>query len=64
MKNEKMAEMTLAYNFSDSIVQFSFGIADCGKIRGGGSGRNDLFRLISPLLLCVVAVVQQVGSLS
>ena len=29
-----------------SKVQFSFGIADCGKMRGAGSGRYNLLRPI------------------
>ena len=38
--------MTLENSFLDSKVQFSFGIADCGKIRGAGSGRYNSFRTI------------------
>ena len=30
----------------DSIVQFSFGIADCSKMRGASSGRYNSFRPI------------------
>ena len=32
------------------VVQFSFGIAHCGKMRGAGSGQYDSGRF-SPLLL-------------
>ena len=45
------ADVTLANSFSDSIVQYSFGMADCGKMRGGGSGRYNLFKPILLLLL-------------
>ena len=41
-----VGDVTLENSCFDGIVQFSFGIADCGKIRGAGSGRHNSFRLI------------------
>ena len=35
---------TLENSCFDSKVQFCFGIADCGKMRGAGSGRYNSFR--------------------
>ena len=43
---------TLENSCFDSIVQFSFGIADCGKMRGASSGRYNSFRqifIVAPL---------------
>ena len=34
----------------DSMVQFSFGIADCGKMRGAGTGQYNSFRPIFTVL--------------
>ena len=34
-----IGDVTLANSCFDSMVQFSFGIADCVKMRGAGSGR-------------------------
>ena len=45
-------DVTLANSFFDSIVQFSFGIAD--------SGLYNLFRPILKVLLSAVAVLQKV----
>ena len=44
-------DVTLANRFSDSIVQFSLGITDCGKMNGCGSARHNLFRPTLPLLI-------------
>ena len=33
-----LTTVTLADSFSNSKSHFSFGIANCGKMRGGGSG--------------------------
>ena len=41
-----MRDATLENSYFDSIVQFSFEIADCGKMRGAGSGRYNSFRPI------------------
>ena len=43
-----IGDVTLENGYFDSKVQFSFGIADCGKMRGAGPGR---YRPILPLLL-------------
>ena len=37
---------TLENSCFDRIVQFSFGIADCGKMSGAGSGRYNSIRPI------------------
>ena len=42
-----IGDATLENSCFDSIVQFSFGMADCGKMRGTGSGRYNSFRPIS-----------------
>ena len=39
-----IGDMALEDNCFDSIVQFSFGIADCGEMRGAGSVRCNSFR--------------------
>ena len=39
-----IGEVTLTDRFSNNIVHFSFGIADCGKIRNGISGQYNSFR--------------------
>ena len=41
-----IGEVNIENSCFDSIVQFSFGIAHCGKMRGTGSGRYDSFRPI------------------
>ena len=41
-----IGDVTLENSCFDSIVQFSFGIADCGKMSGAGSGRYNSFRPI------------------
>ena len=38
-----IGDVTLENICFDSIVQFYFGIADCGKMRGAGSGRYNSF---------------------
>ena len=42
-----IGDVTLENSYFDSIVQFSFEIADCRKMRGAGSGRYNSF---SPIL--------------
>ena len=44
-------DVTLANSFSDRIVQVYFGIADCCKMRGGGSRRYNLFGLFLAVAL-------------
>ena len=39
-------EVTLIAGFSNDVVHCSFGIADCSKMRVGGSGRYDKLRPI------------------
>ena len=46
MNVNHIGDVTLENNCFDSRVQFSFGIADCGKMRGAGSGRYNSFRPI------------------
>ena len=46
MNINHIGDVTLDNSCFDCIVQFSFGIADCGKMRGAGSGRCDSFRPI------------------
>ena len=46
MKIDYMGDVTLENCCFDSIVQFSFGIADCSKTRGTGSGRYNSVRPI------------------
>ena len=41
-----IGDVTLGNSCFDSIVQFSFRIADSGKMRGAGSGRHNAFRPI------------------
>ena len=41
-----IGDMTLENSCFDCIVQFSSGIADCGKMRGAGSGRYNSFKPI------------------
>ena len=41
-----IGDVTLGSSCFDSTVQFSNGIADCGKMRGAGSGRHNSFRPI------------------
>ena len=41
-----IADVTLENSCFDRTVQFSFGIADCGKMRGAGSGQYNSFRPI------------------
>ena len=41
-----IGDVTLENSCFDSIVQFSFGIADCGKMRGASSGRYNSVRPI------------------
>ena len=44
--NEYTEDVTLENSCFDSIVQFSFGIADCCKMSGAGSGRYNSSRPI------------------
>ena len=37
MNIKYIGEMILENSFFDGIVPFSFGVADCGKMRGAGS---------------------------
>ena len=41
-----IGDVTLENSCFDSIVRFSCEIADCGKMRGAGSGRYNSFRPI------------------
>ena len=41
-----IGDVTLENSCFDSIAQFSFGIALCGKMRGAGSRRYNSFRPI------------------
>ena len=41
-----IGDVTLEKSCFDSIVQVSFGKADCGRMRGAGSGRYNSFRTI------------------
>ena len=56
-----IGDVTLENSCFDSIVQFSFGIADCGIMRGTGSGRYNSVRPILPSILSVLAVLQKAG---
>ena len=44
MNIDYIGDVTLGNSCFDGIVKFSFGIADCGKMRGAGSGRYNSFR--------------------
>ena len=46
MKINYIGDVTLENSCFDCIVQLSFGIADCVKMRGAGSGRYNSFRPI------------------
>ena len=54
-------DVTLANSFSYSILKFSFGLADCGKMWGGSSGRYNSLRPILTVALLSFAVLQKVG---
>ena len=41
-----IGDVTLENSCFDGMVQFSFGIADCGKMCGAVSGRHNSFRPI------------------
>ena len=55
--------VTLAHNSSDRIVQFSFGIADCGKMRGSGTGPHNSFRPILTVALLSCACTLKSGKI-
>ena len=47
-----IGDVTLENSCFDCIVQHSSGIADCGKMRGAGSGRYNSFKpffIVAPL---------------
>ena len=46
MNIDYIGDVTLENSCFDNIASFSFGIADCGKLRGAGSGRYKSFRPI------------------
>ena len=46
-----IGDVTLENSGFDSIVQFSFGIAEYGKMRGAGSGRYNSIRQFLTFLL-------------
>ena len=46
MDIDYIGDVTLENSCLESIVQFSFGIAHCDKMRGVGSGRYNSFRPI------------------
>ena len=46
MNVDYIGGVTPVNSSSDSIVQFSFRIADCNEMRGGALGRHHVFRFL------------------
>ena len=58
-----IGDVTLAHSFSDSIVQSSYGIADCSKMRGGSSEGYNSFRPICIVVLLSLGCTSKSGNI-